>query len=121
MFELSRLRKKHPDLCLLNGYDELFINALPVGIQGAIGSTYNIMPERFRGILDSYNSGDMKKAIALQGRANEIIEALIKTDVKSAIKYVLTKQGIPCGTCRRPFAPLNNEQKAELDRMMEIL
>ncbi len=121
MFELSRLRKKHPDLCLLNGYDELFINALPVGIQGAIGSTYNIMPERFRGILDSYNSGDMKKATALQGRANEIIEALIKTDVKSAIKYVLTKQGIPCGTCRRPFAPLNNEQKAELDRIMEIL
>ncbi len=118
MFELSRLRQKYPALCLLNGFDEIFVNALPIGIQGAIGSTYNIMPEKFLGILNSFNSGDMAGASALQREANEIIEALIKTDVKSGVKYILSKQDIPCGTCRRPFAALDDAKKALLDSVM---
>lgn len=121
MFELSRLRKKYPDLCLLNGFDEIFLNALPVGIQGAIGSTYNIMPEKFLRIQNSFNSGDMASAAAVQSEANEIIEALIKTDVKTGIKYILSKQGIPCGSCRRPFAALDDEKKALLDSVMNKL
>ena len=115
MFELSRLRKKYPELCLLNGLDEIFLNALPAGIQGAIGSTYNIMPEKFFKILECFNKGDMAGAAAVQSEANEIIEALIKTDVKTGIKYILSKQGIPCGTCRRPFAAQDDEKKALLD------
>lgn len=121
MFELSRLRKKYPELCLLSGFDEIFINALPVGIQGAIGSTYNIMPEKFLEILNRFNSGDMAGAADIQSEANEIIEALIKTDVKTGIKYILSKQGIPCGACRRPFAALDDEKKALLDSIMKKL
>jgi len=118
MFELSRLRKKYPALCLLNGFDEIFVNALPVGVQGAIGSTYNVMPEKFLRILNSFSAGNVADAAAGQREANEIIEALIATDIKSSVKYVLTKQGIPCGTCRRPFAALGDGQKALLDSII---
>jgi N-acetylneuraminate lyase len=121
MFELSRLRKKYPELCLLNGFDEIFLNALPVGIQGAIGSTYNIMPEKFLKILNSFNTGDMAGAAAVQSEANVIIEALIKADVKTGIKYILSQQGIPCGACRRPFAALDGEKKALLDSVISKL
>lgn len=121
MFELSRLRKTYPELCLLNGFDEIFINALPIGIQGAIGSTFNIMPEKFMKIMNSFNAGDIQSAAAVQGEANEIIEALIRANVQSSIKYILSKQDIPCGSCRRPFAPLAEEQKALLDGIIGSL
>lgn len=121
MFELSRLRKMYPDLCLLNGFDEIFINALPIGIQGAIGSTFNVMPEKFIKIMDSFNAGDIQAASAVQREANEIIEALIKSNVQSSIKHILSKQGIPCGSCRRPFAPLGEEQKALLESIINSL
>ena len=121
MFELSKIRAAYPDLCLLNGFDEIFINALPVGIQGAIGSTYNIMPEKFSKILKAFKAGDLESAAQTQKQANEIIDILIKTDVKSGIKYILTKAGIPCGSCRRPFAPLNKEKTDLLDKVLELL
>lgn len=121
MFELSKIRAAYPDLCLLNGFDEIFINALPVGIQGAIGSTYNIMSDKFFGILESFNAGDISKARQIQSEANDIINVLIKTDVKSGIKYILSKTGIPCGPCRRPFAALTDEKKAMLDGLLELI
>ncbi|HOO26692.1 MAG TPA: N-acetylneuraminate lyase, partial [Clostridiales bacterium] len=121
MFELSKIRAAYPDLCLLNGFDEIFINALPVGIQGAIGSTYNIMSDKFFTILNGFNAGDLDAAREMQKKANEIINILIKTDVKSGIKYLLTKTGIPCGPCRRPFAALTKEKTDMLDKVLELL
>lgn len=115
LFELEKIHRRFPDLKLFNGHDELLANALPVGITGAIGSTFNIMEKRYKAIWAAYEQGDVKKAADLQHRVNTVTEGLIRTDVIRSVKYILTKQGIPCGNSRRPFAPLKDQEKAFLD------
>ena len=115
LFELEKIHRRYPELKLYNGHDEVFCNALPIGLTGAIGSTFNVMPQRFISIKSAYESGDVKKAAALQAEANEFIQILIKTGVNAGVKYLLTKSGIPCGDCRPPFAKLDDNKKQLLD------
>lgn len=115
LFELEKIHRHFPDLKLFNGHDELLCNALPVGITGAIGSTFNIMVKKYKAICAAYQQGDMKTAEDLQHQVNTVTEALIRTDVIRSVKYILTKKGIPCGNSRRPFSPLNAQEKAFLD------
>lgn len=119
LFELDKIHRKYPELMLFNGHDEVYLNALPIGLTGAIGSTFNVMPKRYMSIQNAYENGDMKKASALQAETNEIIQTLIKTGVNQGVKYLLTKKGIPCGNCRVPFAVLDEEKKQLLDNVYD--
>lgn len=121
LFELERIHRGCPKLALFYGHDELFLNALPIGLHGAIGSTYNIMPQKFSYIWQMYKEGEMKHASVAQAQANEIIDTLIECGVISSIKYLLSKRGIPCGNCRAPFSTLSPAKSAKLDALSEIL
>ena len=123
LFELEKIHRRFPDLKLFNGHDEVMLNALPIGIDGAIGSTFNVMAPKYIALKKAYEAGELAKATAMQGEINDIIELMIKAGVNPAIKYWLTKAGLNCGNCRKPFAELTAEQKEMLDsyfsRVME--
>lgn len=121
LFELEKIKRSYPELNLFYGRDEMFCSALSVGLAGAIGSTYNVMPQKFIAIQKAYEDGDFKLASEIQSEVNAILEVLIKTDVQSSIKYLLTKYGIDCGTARPPFVALNGEQKAMLDEVYPLI
>lgn len=116
LFELEKIRRAFPELNIYYGHDELFLNSLPIGTSGAIGSTFNVMSERYQDIKKAYDEGRLTDAGNMQSEVNTIIEALISCGVMPSIKYILSKQGIPCGNCRPPFSTLTEEQKALLDR-----
>ena len=115
LFELEKISRRYPELTLFNGHDEVYLNALPIGIDAAIGSTFNVMAPKYMKIEELYKKGDLEAAAEKQREVNEIIEAMIKVGVNPAIKYLLTKKGIPCGNSRRPFRPITAEQAAYLD------
>ncbi len=116
LYQLERIKKNDPDLIVYSGYDEIFLGALAMGAEGAIGSTFNFMPEKFIGIRRCFEQGDFEAARRLQETANEIIEALKDTGkLLNAHKYILGLQGIPFGECRRPFLPLTQDDKAKLE------
>lgn len=119
LFELEKIHRKYPDLKLYNGHDEVYVNALPIGLAGAIGSTFNVMPHRYISIKNAYERGDMNKASVLQAETNELIQTLINTGVNAGIKYLLTKSGIPCGDCRPPFAKLDESKRKLLDEIYD--
>ncbi len=119
LFELEKIHRRYPALKVFNGHDELLANALPIGITGAIGSTFNIMARSYKAICAAYAQGDVKTVSELQHRVNTVTEGLIRTDVIRSIKYILTKKGIPCGNSRRPFAPLTEQDKTFLDDLYE--
>lgn len=122
LFQLERMRKADPDLLILNGFDEVFLAGLAMGADGAIGSTFNFMPEKFLGIERSFRAGDLAAAKRLQDEANEVIQVIIKTGkLLNAQKYLVELQGIPCGECRRPFLPLTAEDRAALERVAREL
>jgi N-acetylneuraminate lyase len=125
LFQLERMKKEDPELIIYNGFDELFLAGLAMGADGAIGSTYNFMPEKFLGIRKCVLAGDIAGARVLQDQANEVIQALIATGkLLNAHKYLMDLQGIPCGECRRPFLPLTGADKANLEsvarRLLEL-
>jgi len=123
LFELEKIHRRFPDLKLFNGHDEVMLNALPIGIDGAIGSTFNVMAPKYIALKKAYEAGELDKATAMQGEINDIIEVMIKAGVNQSIKYWLSKAGVNCGNCRKPFAELTAEQKEMLDsyfsRVME--
>ena len=121
LFELEKIKRRHPDLALFYGRDEMFCSALPLGLAGAIGSTYNVMPQKFIAIQKAYEEGNMKLASQIQSEANSILEVLIQNDTKSSMKYLLTKGGIDCGGARPPVTPLDDAKKAILDEIYPLI
>jgi N-acetylneuraminate lyase len=120
LFQLERMKKDDPDLIVYNGFDEMFLAGMAMGADGAIGSTYNFMPEKFLGIRERMLAGDLPGARALQDQANEVIQVVIDTGkALVAQKYLTGLVGIPCGECRRPFIPLTTADKASLDAVAQ--
>lgn len=111
-FTLEQCKTNFPDKIVYNGYDEMCLCGLMMGADGAIGSTYNFMADKFVKIQKLFNEGDIKGAQEIQKEANRIITALIKVGVMAGEKEVLNQLGFDFGHCRKPFGTLTDEQKA---------
>ncbi len=118
LFQLERMKKEAPDLLVYNGFDEIFLAGLVMGAEGAIGSTFNVMADKFIGIWRAFSGGNITEAKSIQAIANEVIEALIQThSMFNAEKYLLELEGIEMGEARKPFAPLTDEAKDSLKKV----
>ena len=110
-FTMERVRTEFPNKIIYNGYDEMFLSGIAMGADGAVGTTYNFMADKFVKMYDLFSRGENKEALKIQATANAIIQVLIKVGVIPATKEVLTQLGIDCGDCRRPFGKLSEESK----------
>ena len=113
-FALEQFKAAFPDKVVYNGYDEMFLAGLSMGADGAIGSTFNFMAEKFIQIRKLVAQNDLVGAQKVQRDANAIIQALCKVGVMQGEKAVLDALGFDFGPARAPFAPLTEAQKAEL-------
>jgi N-acetylneuraminate lyase len=121
LYQMERMKEASGRMILFNGHDEVFLAGLAMGADGAIGSTYNFMAHKFIKIKELFEENKLKEAKRLQIEANEIIAVLIKTGVFQGIKYILGKQGIDCGPCRKPFKELTISDKELLDSIMHLI
>ena len=110
-FALERLKLEFPNKVIFNGFDEMFLSGLVMGADGAIGSTFNFMADKFIKIQNLFKDGKNSEALEVQHETNRIINALIACGVMRAEKEVLTQMGIDMGTPRSPFTELSQEQK----------
>ena len=60
----------------LNGPDEMLLSSLAIGADGAIGTTYNIVPKVAVKIYDSFKKGDLKTALEYQNKLNHFIQTM---------------------------------------------
>ncbi|MFN2154607.1 MAG: dihydrodipicolinate synthase family protein [Anaerolineae bacterium] len=108
-------------LNVFSGPDQLMAPMLTVGVDGAIGTTYNLLPTHFVRLYQAFRSGDIAGARALQSQANRVIDAFIRHGGLPAVKEMMRMLGFDCGYCRRPFRRLSNEEvaalRADLDRI----
>lgn len=115
LYMLERMKSVFADISVLNGHDEVLLSALVAGADGAVGSTYNVMADKYVSLVRAFESGDLARARQLQSEANEIIATLIEVGVYQGLKYLLERTGVPVGECRKPFASLSDEGKRKLD------
>lgn len=120
LYELERIRIAYPDLKIMFGQDEAFLYALPTGIDGAIGSTYNFMLKKYKRIQNAYQEGRIADAEQIQHEACRIIDRLLKVRDITAVKYLLKRKGIDCGDCRLPFNPITDAEKKLLDEIGDL-
>lgn len=65
-YQLERIKKISKDFIVFNGYDEVFLAGIAMGANGGIGSTYNLMAEKFIDIMRLYENNEMTKAFCVQ-------------------------------------------------------
>ena len=118
-FEMERMKTEHPELTILNGYDEMLLSGLAAGADGGVGSTYNILAPIIRNIYEGFLNGDMAKAKENQGKVNEVVSVIKKYGTFPCIKAVLALDGISMGDCRRPFLPLGAEAELDMQYLYE--
>lgn len=118
-FLLERIRKAFPDKLILSGFDEMLVQAVISGVDGAIGSTYNVNGRRARQIYDLAREGKVEEAYKIQHDTNNIIETVLSMGIYPTLKEILKTRGIDGGVPKRPFSPFNEANRKELNQLIE--
>ena len=118
-FLLERIRKAFPDKLILSGFDEMLVQAVISGVDGAIGSTYNVNGRRARQIYDLAREGKVEEAYKIQHDTNNIIETVLSMGIYPTLKEILKTRGIDGGVPKRPFSPFNEANRKELKQLIE--
>lgn len=100
---------------VLHGYDEILISGLALGAVAAVGSTYNYIPDIYKGIIEAMNAGDIQTARNLQMKSIEVVNIIIKYGggVRAG-KAIMKLIGCDCGNCRPPISSFSNEEYTSL-------
>jgi len=91
----------------LFGVDEMLLAGLTAGAHGAVGSTYNLIPELSAEVIAAVARRDLTSAVAMQRRASAIIRILVRRHGLAAIKAAMAFTGIDVGPTRAPLARLD--------------
>ena len=108
---LERVRKAFPNKLIYAGFDEMLLPAVALGVDGAIGSTYNVTGRIAREVFEATKSGDLQIARERQTYLNDIIEAILSNGLYQTIKEILKEKGVDAiGYCRLPMKKLSKEK-----------
>lgn len=118
LLEMERMRNVNPDIQCFGGFESCMVAFLAFGCEGFIGSSFNFMLPQFKRLMELYLEGMEAEARILQSRCNNILEVLLKNGLCANLKYIISRQGIPAGTVRKPMMPLTAEMKAEMDQVL---
>lgn len=117
-FTMEQCKSNFPNKLVYNGFDEMFLAGLSMGADGGIGSTYNLMANKFVKIKQLFDAGEIAAAQELQKEANKIITLLCKIGVMQAEKEVLNQLGFNFGACRKPFRELTTVEKEQISKII---
>lgn len=119
-YNLHRITElNNGDITVINGPDEMLVCGLLMGADGGIGSTYNIMPEKFVALYRSFKEGDIIGARNKQYEINRIIKVLLDYRCVDAIKEVFNIMGFEAGCTACPSRPMSKEESAQMRKDLE--
>ena len=107
---LERVRKAFPDKLIFAGFDEMLLPATVLGVDGAIGSTYNVNGIRAKQIFELAKNSKIAEALEIQHTTNDLIEGILSNGLYQTIKEILKLEGVDAGYCRKPMKRISKEQ-----------
>ncbi len=116
-FLLERIRKSFPNKLIFNGFDELLIFGSVLGVDGAIGSTYNVTAPRAKAIYVNTLAGNIEEARKLQHLQNDIISKLLDIGLFQGLKELLKLEGVNAGYCREPMPKYSEDQLRKIKQL----
>ncbi len=88
-FLLERVKRAYPNHLIYAGFDEMMLSAAVIGVDGAIGSTFNINGLRAKKLFELAQKGEVKKALKLQQETNDLIEGILEHGLYQVIKEIM--------------------------------
>ncbi|RTE10254.1 N-acetylneuraminate lyase [Paenibacillus whitsoniae] len=124
LFEMQQIRARcGREFLIFNGHDEIYSGGAFAGADGAIGSTFNMMPGLFAQmykLIAAEERPHMPTLQALQSEANEVIAHMIQFDVIPYEKYMLYLQGvISSWTVRQPLKQFTEKEREQIKAFYE--
>lgn len=116
---LERLRKAYPNHLIYAGFDEMMLPATVLGVDGAIGSTFNVNGVRARQIFDLAKEGKIEEAREIQHVTNDLISAILLNGLYATLKELLKLSGVDAGYCRKPMALTTDAQVEEAKNIFD--
>ena len=108
---LERMRKEFTDKLIYAGFDEMLLPATVLGVDGAIGSTFNINGARAKKIFNLAKEGNVKEALEIQHITNDFITDVLSNGLYQTLKLILTEQGVDAGYCKQQMKLSTQEMK----------
>lgn len=109
-FLLERMRKAFPDHLIYAGFDEMMLSAAVLGVDGAIGSTFNVNGVRAKKIFNLSKEGRIEEARELQHVTNDLIEAVLNNGLYQTLKEMMKEAGVDAGYTKQPMKKLTPEK-----------
>ncbi len=106
---------------IFNGFDELLLPALAIGVRGAVGSTYNFAAPIYHRVMEAWAQGDLEEARLWQSRAIAVIRCVVGRHGPSGQKAVMKLIGVDCGPARLPLPQLDSGQVDLLQKELQAL
>ena len=123
LYEVTQIKEGcKPGFQVYGGCDELGSSNIALGVDGIIGSFYNVIPDLYGKIWAAVKNSDVPTATALQAKAVHVIMAGIHSgSMMACMKVWLRGAGIPAGYSRRPFSNFTEEEEQKLlDQLVAI-
>lgn len=99
---------------VLNGFDEILLAGLSMGATGAVGSTYNYVPQIYQALMEAKRNNNEEEAKRLQLQSIEVVGLLIKYGGIRTGKALMNYVGVNCGPVRRPLEAFTSGELDEL-------
>jgi 4-hydroxy-tetrahydrodipicolinate synthase len=106
---------------VLSGNDNLTLPMMALGAKGVISVVANVDPARMSQMVQSALEGDFKTAEKLHYELFNLMKVLFVESNPVPAKEALNLMGRPAGHVRMPLAPLKEENKVKLQRVLNDL
>ena len=116
LFEVMQIKDGcKPGFQVYGGCDELGSSNISIGVDGVIGSFYNVIADHYIKIWNAVKASDIQLATELQRKAVHVIFAGIDSgSMIACMKVWLRAAGLPGGWSRRPFSNFTDEEEKAL-------
>ncbi len=103
------------DFCVLSGDDSLTLPMMAVGAAGVISVTANLLPSRFKELVDAAAAGDFGRARAVHYELLPLIQALFVETNPIPIKTAMSMLGKVSDELRMPLSAMTAPHRAGLE------
>lgn len=112
---------RQDDFHIISGNDNLTLPMIAMGAKGVISVVANVDPARMSAMVKSALSGDFKTAQDLHYQLYDLMKVLFIESNPVPAKESLNMIGRPAGHVRMPLAPLKEQNKEELKKVLKEL
>ncbi len=116
---LESMRKAFANKLIFAGFVEMMLPATVLGVDGAIGSTFNVNGRRAKKIFDLARNNQIQEALEVQHVTNDLITDILGNGLYQTIKLILEEQGVEAGYCRQPMKEATDEMRVKAKEMYQ--